>query len=157
MQDTTKTLTDLFYFMPNSITFKTKEQMINTLQDEARQSIYLAFGITLATELKSFNAFLRKMKDHIEAKVTPQGYIITKKDSFKTLVEKSSNQWSSKYKDLLTKLSKRVIVMAISYGNPTDLKTVSESENIRKVAEMYSRIDPQVSEWLYKLAGMKDY
>jgi len=149
-------LTHLFYFMPQSITFRSKELFLSALEEETKQNIYSAFDIKSISGQFCFNEFLKAMRKHIKVKENKDGYTITKNDSFKTVAESDINTWSSQYKNLLTKLSKRLIVGTISYREHVKKEKINGFQKIRIVAEFYKKVDEQVSEWLFELAKMKE-
>lgn len=154
MKNEINVLTHLFYFMPQSITFRSKDDFIKQLNEQTKNSIYSAFDINTISDC--FPEFLKVMKNHISAKRTVRGYIIEKADSFKSVAETDCNAWSSKYKTLLTKLAKNVMVSAVSYAEKAKSVPLNDPQKIRIVAEFYKKVDTQVSEWLFELAKMKE-
>jgi hypothetical protein len=152
----TKILTHLFYFMPQSITFRSKAEFISALEEETRQNIYSAFEIKKISDTFVFKEFLKSMKKHISVKDNKNGYTITKNASFKVIAEADINTWGSQYKNLLTKLSKRLIVWTTSYREHVEEEKINEYQKIRIVAGFYKNVDEQVREWLFELAKMKE-
>lgn len=149
-------LTHLFYFLPQNVTFQSKERFLNVLSQETRQNIYSAFDINKISDPIQLNDFLKAMKKHITVKEDKNGFTIVKKNSFKVLVEEKINEWSYQYKTLLTRLSKKLIVWSISYSEHIDKECVNDSQKIRIVAEIYKNVDNQVSEWLFEFAKTKE-
>jgi hypothetical protein len=154
MQDTTVTLTHIFYFLPTSITFRSKERMLEVMQDETKQNVYVRAGISLASETKSVNAFLRSMKDVVDVHKTPTTYTIVKKPEFKALAEKDSGNWNTNYKKLLITIAKKLILSADGYSDVVGLKKTTEKDRIKEVAEKYLNVDTQVATWLFEYAKL---
>jgi len=156
---TTNTMTDIFYFLPQTIRYSKMSNLVDVVIEEVKQVKYQKAGIIISK--KDINNFLNSPlllliysagKGKISTKPTNLQLCISKVEAFKGLTEKEVMKNSASYLTLVKAIAKKILQNAESYSDAAETKKVNPSDEIRKASKTYLTIDPQVSSWLEELA-----